>query len=353
MEYVRGKDLRDVIKQLRATRTLMPLGHTCHVLREVAQALHHAYWSTDMEGKRLSVVHRDVSPHNIILGYDGSVKLLDFGVAMSAVTEQAETMIVGKWQYMSPEHTTNQALDHRSDLFSLGVIMYLLFTGSLPFAGNDPKEIVKKIRSGLYKPLQQVAPDVPEGLAVLVGRLLSPNPNDRPQTGHEVVATLTEITRSYGIESTAPNIALFLGEMFPNERSDSGAMEAVRPELELSATRLGVGMNSPAPTSADDGRSSLGGQSQNPANPAGPRSRSSKVDIGAFRKPHDTSAPPMAGPGPGPAPNPMSIPPPRQHHASAPIPHLKSTWTMSTRSYLVVVGILVLILVAYLVVRPG
>src|SRR5207342_2382635 len=110
--------------------------------------LHFAYWSTDMAGKRLNVVHRDVSPHNIILSFDGTVKLLDFGVAMSAVTEQAETMIVGKWLYMSPEHTTNQAIDHRSDLFSLGVIMYLLFTGTMPFSGQDPKDIVRKIRSG-------------------------------------------------------------------------------------------------------------------------------------------------------------------------------------------------------------
>src|SRR5690348_11774932 len=167
-----------------------------------------------MDGKQLAVVHRDVSPHNIIMSYDGTVKLLDFGVAMSAVTEQAETMIVGKWLYMSPEHTTNQAIDHRSDLFSLGVIMYLLCTGNMPFSGQDPREIVKKIRAGQYKPLQQAAPDIPEALAHLVARLLAPNPDERPQTGHEVAATLTEITRSYGIESSAPHLARFLAEMF-------------------------------------------------------------------------------------------------------------------------------------------
>ncbi|HET9622962.1 MAG TPA: protein kinase, partial [Kofleriaceae bacterium] len=125
MEYVHGKDLRDVLKQLRTTRSRMPLGDALYVVRDIAQALHHAYWSVDLAGTQLAVVHRDVSPHNIILGFDGSVKLLDFGVAMSSVTEQADTMIVGKWLYMSPEHTRNQALDHRSDLFSLGVILYL------------------------------------------------------------------------------------------------------------------------------------------------------------------------------------------------------------------------------------
>ena len=253
MEYVRGKDLREVVKRLRATRTAMPLGEACLIVREVAQALHHAYWSTDLAGHRLSVVHRDVSPHNVILGYEGTVKLLDFGVAMSAVTEQAETMIVGKWLYMSPEHTMNQQIDHRSDLFSLGVITYLLCTGTMPFSGADPKEIVRKIRAGQYRPLQQAAPNIPDALGDLVDRLLSPNPDDRPQTGHEVVAALNEITRTYGIEGTATDLVQMLGNLFPDEQGEVAPaavdfLRASRPDLELSSTRrdssLGSGTGS-------------------------------------------------------------------------------------------------------------
>ena len=266
MEYVHGKDLRDVIKKLRATRTIMPLGEACFIVREVAQALHHAYWSTDMTGKRLSVVHRDVSPHNVILSYDGTVKLLDFGVAMSSVTEQSETMIVGKWLYMSPEHTTNQQIDHRSDLFSLGVILYLLCTGNMPFAGADPKEIVRKIRSGQYKRLQECAPDLPESLSALVGRLLSPKSEDRPQTGHEVVATLTEITRTYGIESSTANIAYFLSNLFASEMAGNESPvvnEVVRvnrktEELDSSATKkVAVGSGPTSPTAGERSSQSM------------------------------------------------------------------------------------------------
>ena len=216
MEYVHGKDLRNVIRKLQQARTIMPLGEACYVVREVAQALHHAYWSTDMTGQRLSVVHRDVSPHNVILSYDGTVKLLDFGVAMSAVTEHAETMIVGKWLYMSPETTTNGQIDHRSDLFSLGVILYLLCSGYMPFTGAEPKEIVKKIRTGQYKPLHEIV-QVPERLALLVARLLAPSPDDRPQAGQEVAAELTDIARQYGIESSGSSIASFLAQLFPSE----------------------------------------------------------------------------------------------------------------------------------------
>jgi serine/threonine protein kinase len=170
-----------------------------------------------------------VSPHNIILSYEGTVKLLDFGVAMSAVTEQAATMIVGKWLYMSSEHTANQKIDHRSDLFSLGVITYLLCTGKMPFSGSDPKEIVRKIRSGQHKPLREHAPDLPEALSQLVSRMLSPNPDERPQTGHEVVATLNEITRSYGFESSATAMANLLANVFPEEPVDTdGVVEIIR-----------------------------------------------------------------------------------------------------------------------------
>jgi len=131
------------------------------------------------------------------------------------VTEHAETMIVGKWLYMSPEATMNQQIDHRSDLFSLGVILYLLCSRCMPFIGAEPKEIVRKIRAGAYKPLQEIAP-VPDRLARLVDRLLAPNPTDRPQTGQEVATELLEITRSYGLESSNSKIASFLGGIFPN-----------------------------------------------------------------------------------------------------------------------------------------
>ena len=249
MEYVHGKDLRAVIRRVQQTGGGMPLGEACYVVREVAQALHHAYWSNDINGQRLSVVHRDVSPHNIILGYEGTVKLLDFGVAMSAVTEHAQAMIVGKWLYMSPEATTSQQIDHRSDLFSLGVVLYFLCSGAMPFTAPEPKEIVKKIRAGQFRPLQAIAPHVPERLALLVSRMMSPNPDDRPQRGLEVVAELTEIGRHYGLESSGPNIAQFLVQLFPDEGGGladavSGVQEIVRSVSEGSltqkeATRLG------------------------------------------------------------------------------------------------------------------
>jgi serine/threonine protein kinase len=117
---------------------------------------------------------------------------------------------------MSPETTMTQQVDHRSDLFSLGVILYLLCSGYLPFTGREPKEIVRKIRAAQYKPLQALAA-VPDQLVTLVNRLLAPNPDDRPQRGQDVAAELADISRQYGLSGSAPGIAYVLSQLFPGE----------------------------------------------------------------------------------------------------------------------------------------
>jgi serine/threonine protein kinase len=245
MEVVRGKDLREILKKLRAERAEVPLGDALFIVREVAQALHHAYWSTDLEGKQLKVVHRDVSPHNVMLSYDGAVKLLDFGVAMSSVTEQSEKLIVGKWQYMSPESAMTRPIDHRSDLFSLGVVLYLLCTGKVPFPGSDAKEILPQMRAGKYVRSEQIAPMLPPPLTALVHRMLSPLPEDRPQTGREVVDTLAEIERTYGYGGSASSIARLVSSVFPEERAELDVVELLTSSGSISASsRLGAGSGS-------------------------------------------------------------------------------------------------------------
>jgi serine/threonine protein kinase len=134
-------------------------------------------------------------------------------------------MIVGKWLYMSPETTMHGQIDHRSDLFSLGVILYLLSSGYMPFTGRDPREIVKKIRAGQYRPLQELVA-VPDRLMQLVARLMSPNPDDRPQHGQEVAAELADIARQYGIEGSAARITEILKQQFPGEAGGAEPRES-------------------------------------------------------------------------------------------------------------------------------
>jgi eukaryotic-like serine/threonine-protein kinase len=376
MEYVHGKDLGRVVKKLQATRTIMPLGEACYIVREVAQALHHAYWSTDMTGQRLSVVHRDISPQNIILSYDGAVKLLDFGVAVSAVTEQAETMIVGKWLYMSPETTTNDQVDHRSDLFSLGVILYLLCSGYMPFTGRDPKEIVKKIRAGQYKPLQEIVA-IPERLAVLVARLLAPNPDDRPQRGQEVAVELADIARQYGIESSAPRISHILQQLFPTEAG--GMVEQPAPHMkELVVSPHDSTVNTRSGDAPVDVSVPLTPRTRTPVEGSGPaiprtKSRESSmtpvvadsVPVVPRTKSRESVVPVPSGPAAVPPPSAaMSVPAPdvpvpvskQRVPVPGPKPGMQSTHArpMSTMGVLIIIGVVVLLAVGmFLLIRPS
>ena len=262
MEYVNGRDVRDVLKVLKKTEGVMPLAEACYIMRETATALDHAYWSSDMTGKRLSVVHRDVSPHNIILGFDGTVKLLDFGVAMSSITEHEQALLVGKWTYMSPETTMNGKTDHRSDLFSLGVVFYVLVTGVMPFYGSEPKEIVRKIRAGDYIRIEEIAPQIPPRLANLIANLLAPNPDQRLQRGQEVVTELDVIARDYGLESSSTKIAAFLASTFSQPLRTTAELVRVYPEDASGSlqTRLEASPFSITP-SARTSRTTLGSQS--------------------------------------------------------------------------------------------
>jgi eukaryotic-like serine/threonine-protein kinase len=318
MEYVRGKDLRDVIKRGGA----LPLGDACYVVREVAQALHHAYWSTDMAGQQLSVVHRDVSPQNIILGYDGSVKLLDFGVAMSAVTEQTTKTTAGKWFYMSPEAMSNQRVDHRSDLYSLGVVLYVACTGALPFTTREPKELVRKIRARQYVPIEARVP-VPDELASLVARLMAPDPAERPQRGQDVVTELNAIARNLRIESSGPRIAEFLANTFPEdvgvaEQPPSPVLQELvmdRPSGSLLTPKLASGSTPPTVRPSGISIAAQPEPMDHGASDTGVTTVMSKPG----KAPQPLQPPPLPRPPPLP-PQPRAAPAPQPRAAPAPPP---------------------------------
>src|SRR5262249_31063985 len=125
MEYVRGKDLRVVERRMRQLERTFALEEMLYIVREVAVALHHAYTATDLSGRQLKGVHRDGTPHNVLVRFDGAVKLADFGVALASSTSH-DSGLAGKFPYMSPEQTQGAELDQRSDLFSLGILLYEL-----------------------------------------------------------------------------------------------------------------------------------------------------------------------------------------------------------------------------------
>ena len=181
MEYVAGLDLATLIARARRTKTVLPFGLAVFVGTEVAKALDHAHRRRDEQGRPLGIVHRDVSPQNILVSWEGEVKVTDFGIAkalgfadLSAPAEGSTTpRVVGKLSYMSPEQSLGAKVDGRSDLFALGTVLYELIAGTNPFFAKSKDETLRRVRAAEAPPLEIVRPDVPPLLASIVRRLLA------------------------------------------------------------------------------------------------------------------------------------------------------------------------------------
>lgn len=186
MEYVAGLDLATLLARCRRSKTLLPFGMAVFVAAEVAKALDHAHRRRDERGRPLGIVHRDVSPQNILISWEGEVKVTDFGIAKAIgikvgdeVEEGSAPRIRGKLSYMSPEQSLAQPLDGRSDLFALGTVLYEVIAGTNPFATKSDAETLRRVRAAEVPPIEIARPDVPRELVTILRRLLARDPADR------------------------------------------------------------------------------------------------------------------------------------------------------------------------------
>ena len=185
MEYVEGETLAS----LREKKAL-PLDVVALVLAEVCDGLEAAHELRDVTGKPLGLVHRDVSPQNVMLSYDGRVKLLDFGVAKLESAHLTKTgEVKGKMAYMSPEQATSEPLDRRSDLYGVGAVLFELVCGRRMWSGETDVDLLRQLALESPPALASSA-DVPPALADLHARLVAKKPADRPATAGEVAAAL-------------------------------------------------------------------------------------------------------------------------------------------------------------------
>jgi len=181
MEYVDGKDLRSTIARLRKARRRFGFDEVAYLMARALDGLHHAHEARGPEGDHLGLVHRDFNPANILIGYDGSIKLIDFGIA-KATSNETKTrvgIIKGKVKYMSPEQTRGVPLDRRSDVFSAGSVLYELATGRPPFDGGNDLRLLKVVRTAQTIPPRQLDPRVPEELEAIIGRAMRVDPEQR------------------------------------------------------------------------------------------------------------------------------------------------------------------------------
>jgi len=209
MEHVDGKDMGELLKLAGASGLSMPRELVMFVLIELLEALDYAHHAKDTDGTPLGLIHRDVTPSNVMISKSGEVKLLDFGIARA--TERLKTSVSGairgKYSYMSPQQAAGLELDPRSDLFSVGVIAWELLAGSRPFDGASDLLTLDRVRTLDPGPLTTIVPDVPVELSDWVAQMLSKTPDERFASAHEAAQELRRQLMSLGLMPTGRELA--------------------------------------------------------------------------------------------------------------------------------------------------
>jgi len=220
MEYLRGKDLAAVMKALRAVKSAVLPPIAAHIAHQVATGLHYAHTLSRMDGRKLSVVHRDVTPSNIMLQRNGAVKVLDFGIAQATnFARQVETgggRVKGKLAYLSPEQVRLEELDARSDVFALGVVLWEMLTGQRLFSAENEVLTMRAVLGLPIAPPSSKRPMVPPALDAIVARALERDRSKRYASAGDLADDLERFLQAFPCHSTA--LGRLLHDLFGEEQ---------------------------------------------------------------------------------------------------------------------------------------
>lgn len=219
MEYVEGKTLAKVESRLRERGYSFPIELALWVAAETCAGLAYAHTRADPAGVPLQVVHRDVSPSNVMVTYDGAVKIIDFGAALSTLKEEmtAPRVVIGNLSYMAPEHAKKQKVDHRADLFSVGVILWELLAWQVVPSDGDPVERWKRAARPNFQKPSHFRPGLPKELDALVMRALSPDARDRFPDALAMREALLTVMAQVAPGAEASQLGALMGSLFEAE----------------------------------------------------------------------------------------------------------------------------------------
>jgi serine/threonine protein kinase len=253
MEYVHGHDLRTILKRAKEKGMRMPLDLSLHIVKEVCAALEYAHRKKDDKGRPMQIVHRDVSPQNIMISFEGDVRLTDFGIAKAA-TKAGNTdrgALRGKLLYMSPEQAWGKPIDRRSDLFSLGIVLYEMITDQKPFLGGATEmSILEAVRQGEIAPPRSINRRIPESLENVVLKALAKDADERYQDAGEMGRGLERVLRERQ-PPAAGELARLLEVLFDREEREEFDPDGLRSgEHKLAARNVPADAPAPAPDPA-------------------------------------------------------------------------------------------------------
>jgi eukaryotic-like serine/threonine-protein kinase len=219
MEYLPGEDVRSILHHAKKQEHQIPIEIAITLIKQVANALHHAHELRGTDGRPMGLVHRDVSPSNVLVTYHGAVKLVDFGIARAERGAESAAPFQGKFAHSAPEQLQGTKIDRRSDLFCVGILLWELLTGTRLFKGATAEEVAEAVMSSEIPPPSALRPAVPPELDALVNRALARRAEDRFQTAAEIYEALDAlpIQPPRAAEKT---IASWLQGLFGSERSE-------------------------------------------------------------------------------------------------------------------------------------
>ena len=220
LEWVWGPSMQDVIGRAADRGGVVPWPVAVKIVAQVASALHYVHHAKGVNARPLNIVHRDVSPHNVIISWTGAVKLLDFGIAKTTHEASTGGGAVGKYAYMSPEQAQSQRVDPRSDIFSLGICLYEILTGRALY---DRDTLLDTLSAVVREPVPSVKaqrPELPDALEHVVKRALAKDPGQRFQSAGELRAALEQILRAAGQTVAEQRISLTIDGLFETKEKE-------------------------------------------------------------------------------------------------------------------------------------
>ncbi len=221
MEYLFGKDLRTVTRTARNKDLPLGMENILYIISRICAGLDYSHNLKDLQGKPLNIIHRDINPQNILITYEGQVKIIDFGIAKAAShnTQTKENLIKGKLAYMSPEQANGQQIDHRSDIFSTGIILYELLAARRMFSG-ETMHVLSLVREAQYDPPEEVIPDLPSKLNTILRQALAKDPDDRYKNAGEMLADIEEFMHELSLHPNARSFTGYMKELFEEEYAE-------------------------------------------------------------------------------------------------------------------------------------
>jgi serine/threonine protein kinase len=326
MEYIHGETVTDIVRKSIADGGFLPLEHAVQIVADTAAGLEYAHEARDSDGRPARIVHRDVSPSNILVTYEGITKIVDFGIAKVQDQIREESgMRPGKVSYMSPEQVKGEVADHRADIYSLGIILYEITVGRRLWRG-PPEEVLRRIVEEQVPPPTYVRRGYPHALELIIMKALEKRPQHRQQSAAELQHELLEFMEEAGLKSGPRRLARYMKDLFgvdasarPATNGVSGTPAAVEPEESEEQEELDFDRRAPlmmrveprsdddadwdsGPAAANGGRAQAGAPAPRP-----PRQPSGAIAVAEAARP---PGPPVAA-APAPASVPSALPPPQ------------------------------------------